>query len=96
MDQRQLCMDIKEICLGIAEKVDKLCTQSEMEITPATDLQNDALLNYLDVCQILHISIRQLRRLHASGKLVGFKNGRRRYYMSSEVQRYIQKLRNEQ
>lgn len=50
---------------------------------------NDAVLDYLDVCQILHISIRQLRRLQQSGELQGFKAGRRRYYLSSEISDYL-------
>lgn len=50
---------------------------------------DDTVLDYLDVCQILHISIRQLRRLQQSGDLQGFKNGRRRYYLSSEISAYL-------
>ena len=48
---------------------------------------DDTVLDYLDVCQILHI--RQLRRLQQSGDLQGFKNGRRRYYLSSEISAYL-------
>lgn len=51
--------------------------------------QEDTVLDYLDVCQILHISVRQLRRLQQSGDLQGFKNGRRRYYLSSEISAYL-------
>ena len=50
---------------------------------------DDTVLDYLDVCQILHSSIRQLRRLQQSGDLQGFKNGRRRYYLSSEISSYL-------
>ena len=46
---------------------------------------DDTVLDYLDVCQILHISIRQLRRLQQSGDLQGFKNGRRRYYLRFQL-----------
>ena len=53
--------------------------------------EDDTVLDYLDVCQILHISVRHLRRLQQGGELTGFKIGRRRFYLSSEVQKYLRR-----
>lgn len=91
MDQLELrrdILDVKEICLSIASKVDRLTGQGAID--------EETLLNYLDVCQILHISVRQLRRLQAAGELVGFKKGRLRFFPRSEVQQYIKKLKDDQ
>ena len=64
---------------------------SDTEDSPASKLE-DTVLDYLDVAHVLHISTRQLRRLHNSGELVGFKAGRRRYYFVTEVQAYLRTL----
>lgn len=45
-----------------------------------------------DVCQILHISLRHLRRLANSNELPGFKIGRRRFWRNYDVQEYIRKI----
>lgn len=95
MDQLELCKEIRDICLSVASKVDQLNLQTNPPNKPDIDLREDTILNYLDVCQILHISVRQLRRLCASKELTGFKNGRRRYFLSSEVSLYIQKLQDQ-
>ena len=100
MDFVKLYQQIKESCQSIDQKMDLLREDirklSNAENSPASKLE-DTVLDYLDVAQVLHISTRQLRRLHNSGELVGFKAGRRRYYFVTEVQAYLRKLRsNEQ
>ena len=100
MDLVKLYQQIKESCQSIDQKMDLLREDirklSNAENSPASKLE-DTVLDYLDVAQVLHISTRQLRRLHNSGELVGFKAGRRRYYFVTEGQAYLRKLRsNEQ
>ncbi len=96
MDLVKLYQQIKESCQSIDQKMDLLREDirklSNAENSPASKLE-DTVLDYLDVAQVLHISVRQLRRLHNSGELVGFKAGRRRYYFVTEVQAYLRKLR---
>ncbi len=95
MDLVKLYQQIKETCTSIDQKIDLLREDirklSSAEGSPTVKFE-DAVLDYLDVTQILHISTRQLRRLHNSGELVGFKMGRRRYYCASEVQAYLRTL----
>lgn len=87
----QLCQEIKSLCLQIVamlgQRVDSL--QYHNAEKPG-DL--DILLDYHDVCEILHISIRKLRSLQQAGDLTGIKIGRRRFYPTSEIQAYIQNL----
>mgnify|MGYP003258487808 FL=1 len=95
MDLVKLYQQIKETCQSIDQKMDLLREDirklSHAENSPASKLE-DMVLDYLDVAQVLHISVRQLRRLHNSGELVGFKAGRRRYYFVTEVQAYLKTL----
>ena len=93
MEQRLAALEQK--CDRILEQLSALLAESQAlhpEInSPDKHVKeaDDTVLDYLDVCQILHISIRQLRRLQQSGDLQGFKNGRRRYYLSSEISAYL-------
>lgn len=95
MDLVKLYLQIKETCQSIDQKMDLLREDirklSDTEDSPVSKLE-DTVLDYLDVAQVLHISTRQLRRLHNSGELVGFKAGRRRYYFVTEVQDYLRTL----
>ena len=95
MDLVKLYLQIKETCQSIDQKMDLLREDirklSDTEDSPASKLE-DTVLDYLDVAHVLHISTRQLRRLHNSGELVGFKAGRRRYYFVTEVQDYLRTL----
>lgn len=95
MDLVILYLQIKETCQSIDQKMDLLREDirklSDTEDSPASKLE-DTVLDYLDVAHVLHISTRQLRRLHNSGELVGFKAGRRRYYFVTEVQAYLRTL----
>lgn len=79
---------IKDLCQHILDKVEGLSSQIEK----LGNDQSEVVLDYLDVCQVLHISVRHLRRLHKSKELVGFKIGRRRYYRNSEVQQFIRMM----
>ncbi len=95
MDLVKLYLQIKETCAAIDKKMDLLRDDirniAESAQSPSAQLEN-SVLDYLDVAQVLHISVRQLRRLHNTGKLKGFKVGRRRYYFVAEVQAYLQEL----
>ena len=93
MDLVKLYLQIKETCAAIDKKMDLLRDDirniAESAQSPSAQLEN-SVLDYLDVVQVLHISVRQLRRLHNTGKLKGFKVGR--YYFVAEVQAYLQEL----
>lgn len=71
MDLVKLYQQIKESCQSIDQKMDLLREDirklSNAENSPASKLE-DTVLDYLDVAQVLHISTRQLRRLHNSGR----------------------------
>ena len=54
-------------------------------------LMGDPMLEFPEVCEMLKQSERQVRRLRESGELVGFTIGRRRMYLLSEVDDFIQR-----
>lgn len=56
-------------------------------------LDGDPMLDFSEVCQILHQSERQVRRYREQGRLVGFNFRHRRMYLLSEVQEFIRKMR---
>ena len=56
-------------------------------------LDGNPMLDFSEVCQILHQSERQVRRYREQGRLVGFNFGHRRMYLLSEVQEFIRKMR---
>jgi len=53
----------------------------------------DPMLEFPEVCERLKQSERQVRRLRESGELVGFTIGRRRMYLQSEVDAFIERSR---
>lgn len=57
-----------------------------------TVIGEDLILDFKDVCQILHLSERQTRRLTAEKKLVGFRMGHKRMFRSSEINTYLKNL----
>lgn len=83
-----LIEEVKELCLSILDKVEGLGAQ----LDTLKREEREIVLDYLDVCQVLHISVRHLRRLYNNKELVGFKIGRRRFYRNSEVQDFIRKM----
>ena len=95
MESSILCKEILENSRKILDKIDKLAEDMKSRKT-GNDTTDNTVLDYLDVCQILHISVRYLRILHNQKKLTGFKIGRRRFYLSSDVQRYLQEVREKQ
>ena len=95
MESSILCKEILENSRKILDKLDKLAEGMKSRKT-GNDTTDNTVLDYLDVCQILHISVRYLRILHNQKKLTGFKIGRRRFYLSSDVQRYLQEVREKQ
>lgn len=95
MESSILCKEILENSRKILDKLDKLAEDMKA-LKPGNDTSDNTVLDYLDVCQILHISMRYLRILHNQKKLTGFKIGRRRFYLSSDVQRYLQEVREKQ
>lgn len=92
MDHTTSLDEIKALCEQILDLVKGLSAISGT--SSGTDRQGteDVILDYQDVCQLLHISLRHLRRLHNTGELVGFKIGRRRFYRTSELQRFLHKV----
>ena len=95
MESSILCKEILENSRKILDKLDKLAEDMKSRKT-GNDTTDNTVLDYLDVCQILHISVRYLRILHNQKKLTGFKIWRRRFYLSSDVQRYLQEVREKQ
>ena len=95
MESSILCKEILENSRKILDKLDKLAEDMKSRKT-GNDTTDNTVLDYLVVCQILHISVRYLRILHNQKKLTGFKIGRRRFYLSSDVQRYLQEVREKQ
>lgn len=53
------------------------------------------ILEFDEVCAVLHLSARQVQRLRERKELVGFNIGRRRMYFQTEVYAYISKLEKE-
>ena len=53
----------------------------------------EPMLDFPEVCQLLHQSERQVRRYREQGHLVGFNIGRRRMYLMSEVQEFLRFMR---
>ena len=45
-----------------------------------------------EVCDLLKMSDRQLRRYRTSGQLVGFRFGRRLLFSSAEITRFIERI----
>lgn len=92
MEQTECYKELKSLCLRILDKVEAISNALQNVSRNQQQEPEDVILDYQDVCQLLHISLRHLRRLYASGELVGFKLGRRRFYRTSEVRRYIRKI----
>ena len=93
--QSMNAMESSILCKEILENSRKILEDMKSRKT-GNDTTDNTVLDYLDVCQILHISVRYLRILHNQKKLTGFKIGRRRFYLSSDVQRYLQEVREKQ
>ena len=56
-------------------------------------LMGDPMLEFPEMCEKLRQSERQVRRLRETGELVSFTIGRRRMYLQSEVDGFIQRSR---
>lgn len=55
-------------------------------------LHGTPILEFDEVCSMLRLSERSVRRLRESGKLVGFTYGRRRFYSQHEVDTFIAQI----
>ena len=75
---------ILNIVMEILEDVRTLRTRQSA-------LRGDPMLEFPEVCEKLKQSERQVRRLRESGELVGFTIGRRRMYLQSEVDEFIER-----
>lgn len=75
---------ILNIVMEILEDVRTLRTRQNV-------LMGDPMLEFPEVCEMLKQSERQVRRLRESGELVGFTIGRRRMYLQSEVNEFIER-----
>lgn len=92
MKQTECYKELKSLCLRVLDEVETISNILQSASRNQQQEPEDVILDYQDVCQLLHISLRHLRRLYASGELVGFKLGRRRFYRTSEVRQYIRKI----
>lgn len=50
------------------------------------------VLEFNEVCSVLHLSARQVQRLRERKELVGFNVGRRRLYFQTEIYDYLSRL----
>lgn len=50
------------------------------------------ILEVDEVCDLLKMSDRQLRRYRSSGQLIGFRFGRRLMFSSSEITRFVERI----
>lgn len=92
MEQTECYKELKSLCLRILDEIKTISNILQSISRNQQQESEDVILDYQDVCQLLHISLRHLRRLYASGELIGFKLGRRRFYRTSEVRQYIRKI----
>ncbi len=92
MEQTECYKELRSLCLRILDEIKTIANILQSASRSQQQEPEDVILDYQDVCQLLHISLRHLRRLYASGELVGFKLGRRRFYRTSEVRQYIRKI----
>ena len=53
------------------------------------------VLEFNEVCSVLHLSARQVQRLRERKELVGFNVGRRRLYFQTEIYDYLSRLERE-
>ena len=77
---------ILNIVTDILENVRTLCNRQNV-------LMDDPMLEFPEVCEKLRQSKRQVRWFRETGELVGFTIGRRRMYLQSEVDDFIQRSR---
>lgn len=54
--------------------------------------EGEPMLDFSEVCELLHQSERQVRRFREQERLVGFNIGRRRMYLHSEVKEFIRQM----
>ena len=92
MDSEQQFKEIRTLCVLMIDKLDKISAEFREMFGAHKRNSDDIILDYQDVCQILHISLRHLRRLANSNELPGFKIGRRRFWRNYDVQEYIRKI----
>ena len=92
MDSEQQFKEIRTLFFLMIDKLDKISAEFREMFGAHKRNSDDIILDYQDVCQILHISLRHLRRLANSNELPGFKIGRRRFWRNYDVQEYIRKI----
>ena len=92
MDSEQQFKEIRTLCVLMIDKLDKISAEFREMFGARKRNSDDIILDYQDVWQILHISLRHLRRLANSNELPGFKIGRRRFWRNYDVQEYIRKI----
>ena len=78
---------------AIIEKIETMHSDVRRLNSKTSMLDGDLLLSFDEVCQILHISERQVRRYRENGKLKGFLLGGRRLYRKSELDKFIEKMK---
>jgi len=90
--------EYKEIigrCAELERKVDRVLAVLEQLKSRQNIIGGEVMHDFHDLCHILHISVRQVRRYCTSGELPGFKIGKRRFWPDSEVQAFIRRKKKE-
>lgn len=73
----------------VSEKLDRIRSDlSEIKMQKNV-IDGDPILAFNEVCEMLHMGERQIRRYREQNKLVGFLLDGKRLYRLSEVQRFI-------
>lgn len=95
IDQITEVLEKSNLEMALLERLNEIKQRVEViskTINTRTDhleaINEDMILDFHDVCGILHLSPRQVRR-YQSDELKGFLIGRKRLYRYSEVQAFI-------
>lgn len=79
----------------IIERIEAVHSDVRRLNSKTSMLDGDLLLSFDEVCQILNVSERQVRRYRETGKLTGFMLGGRRLYRKSEVDGFVERMARE-
>lgn len=82
-------MDNEELLGILMQKLDDIHASVKGLANGCNMIDGDYILDFNEVCSMLKMSERQVRRFREIGKLKGFLFGKRRMYRYSEVQAFI-------
>lgn len=80
----------------VFEKLEQIHADIKVIKSRSNMLDGEPMLSFDEVCHVLNMSERQVRRFREEKKLVGFLVGRRRMYMNSEVLKFIEMIKKEE